>query len=102
MFKTSNKTWEPKQVHHTVSTFIESFKNSFTTSLELERKPPTTNLTKNETIALENLMLRDDIVICNADKGNAVVILDVEDYIKEANKQLGDTSFYKELSHEPN
>ena len=47
-------------------------------------------------------MLRDDIVICNADKGNAVVILDVEDYIKEANKQLGDTSFYKELSHEPN
>ena len=46
-------------------------------------------------------MLRDDIVICNADKGNAVVILDVEDYIKEANRQLGDTTFYKILSHDP-
>ena len=45
-------------------------------------------------------MLRDDIVICNAE-GNAVVILEVEDCIKEANRQLGDTTFYKELSHDP-
>ena len=28
-------------------------------------------------------MKRNDIIICNADKGGAVVILDVNDYIKE-------------------
>ena len=31
---------------------------------------------------------RDNIVITDADKGGAVVILDVEDYIKEAERQL--------------
>ena len=29
-FKTGNKTWEPKQIHHTLSAFLESFKNLFT------------------------------------------------------------------------
>ena len=33
--------------------------------------------------------------ITNADKGGAVVIQDTEDYIKEANRQLSDTTFYK-------
>ena len=42
-------------------------------------------------------MLRDDIIICNADKGGAVVIMDIKDYITEANRQLTDITFYKEL-----
>ena len=88
IFKTGNKTWEPKQIQYTVSTFLESFKNSFTRSLDEERKKPTINLTTNETF--ENLIIRDDIVICN-----------VEDCIKEANKQLDDMTFYKQLSHDP-
>ena len=33
--------------------------------------------------ALQALKRRDDIVITDADKGGAVVILDIEDYIKE-------------------
>ena len=33
---------------------------------------------------LPELKSRDDIAITGADKGGAVVILDVEDYIKEA------------------
>ena len=80
-----------------VSTFLESSKNSFTRSLDKECKKPTINLTKNEIKALENLIIRDDIVICNADKGNAVAILDVEDYIKGANKQLDDMTVYTQL-----
>ena len=30
-----------------------------------------------------------------------MIILDVEDYIKEGSKQLGDMTFYKQLSHDP-
>ena len=40
------------------------------------------NLSVEEEKALGELQSRDDIVITEADKGSAVVILDVEDYIK--------------------
>ena len=39
---------------------------------------------------MEDLVKRKDITITNADKGGAVVILDVEKYINEANPQLSD------------
>ena len=37
---------------------------------------------------MQELQSRNDIVITDADKGGAVVILDVKDYIKEAERQL--------------
>ena len=40
------------------------------------------NLSVEEEKALGELQSRDDIVITEADKGGAVVVLDVEDYIK--------------------
>ena len=46
-------------------------------------------------------MNRNDIIICNADKGGAVVIIDIDDYIKEAMRQLSDTKHYKELPNDP-
>ena len=39
---------------------------------------------------------RDDIIITQADKGSAVVIIDVDGSIYEANQQLNNTYFYKE------
>ena len=39
---------------------------------------------------MEDLVKRKDIIITNADKGGAVVILDVEKYINEAICQLSD------------
>ena len=59
------------------------------------------NLTKNEEIALNNLMKRTDIIICKADKGGATVIIDVNDYISEANRQLEDGNFYRNLNSDP-
>ena len=38
--------------------------------------------------ALQNLCKRDDIIITKADKGGVVVIVDVDDYVQEANRQL--------------
>ena len=41
--------------------------------------------------------MRDGIIITNADKGGAVVILDAKDYVKECEKQLNNTENYKHL-----
>ena len=61
---------------------------------------PKYDLPKSEREALESLQRKDDI-ITNSDKGGAVVIMDVEDYIKEANRQLSDTNNYQKLNIDP-
>ena len=47
---------------------------------------------------MQNLRKRDDIIITKADKGGAVVIVDVDDYVEEANRQLDNKEFYKKLT----
>ena len=59
------------------------------------------NLCKGEQKAVEELAKREDIIITNADKGGAVVIMDVEKYINEANRQLSDKHYYKTLQEDP-
>ena len=50
---------------------------------------------------MEELAKRKDIIITNADKGGAVVIMDVEKYINEANRQLSNKRNYKKLQEDP-
>ena len=101
MFHKGNKTWEPSQVHHTIYTFLERFSNSLNETLNRQKDKKARNLSKEETKALQSLMNRNDIIICNADKGGAVVIIDIDDYIKEAMRQLSDTKHYKEVPNGP-
>ena len=99
LFARRNKTWTPKFNHHTVDTFI----SCVTKELE-ESKPnliPKDNLTGKERRALQELSIRDDIVITKADKGGATVIVDVKDYVQEAIRQLQDTQYYRELNYNP-
>ena len=42
-----------------------------------------------------------NIVIKSADKGSAVVVWHRDDYIKEAEKQLGDKEIYEEVCNDP-
>ena len=44
----------------------------------MNAKRPKDNLTKGEQKALEELSKRDDIIITNADKGRAIVIMDTD------------------------
>ena len=44
---------------------------------------------------------RNDIIITKADKGDAVVVLDIQDYIDEANRQLNNTNSYEQLDFNP-
>ena len=59
------------------------------------------NLTKNETDTPQQLNQRAGIIITKADKGGALVIIDVDGYIREANRQLNNTDFYKKISKDP-
>ena len=59
------------------------------------------NLTSKERQALYDLKNDISIVTKGADKGSAVVVWDREDYIKKAEKQLGDSDVYEEVPDDP-
>ena len=59
------------------------------------------NFTKEGQRALENLRRYDDIIIKQADRGSAVVILDKQAYIREGMRQLDDPDVYVLLDHDP-
>ncbi|XP_070573541.1 uncharacterized protein [Ptychodera flava] len=59
------------------------------------------NLTKSERTALKSITSRNDWVIKPADKGSAIVIMDKEHYITEANKILDNKEHYKRLKSDP-
>ena len=54
---------------------------------------PHSNLSKKEKDALKTLSEKEDIIINKADKGASVITIEVDDYVKEANRQLGNTEF---------
>ena len=97
--------WTLKETHHTVETFTKaSFKNELLKEIYI-KKLPKINLAKTETLNV--LSLKDDIIIIiviiiititKAEKGSAVVIVDVEDYINEANRQLKNIDFWQRNS----
>ena len=59
------------------------------------------HITNEERQALYDLKDNKNIVIKGADIGSAVVVLDREDYIKEAEKQFGDSDVYEEVPDDP-
>lgn len=59
------------------------------------------NLTLAERTALDSLRSDNSIIIKEADKGGAVVLMDREVYINEINKQLDDGDFYERITQDP-
>ena len=49
---------------------------------------------------MEEQAKRKDLIITNADKGGAVVIMNTDSYIKEANRQMSDKVSYKQLTED--
>ena len=60
------------------------------------------NLSKEEHLALKDLIKNRDLVIQKADKSNTVVILNKNDYISKMNVILGDSSKFQKLSIDQN
>ncbi|CAJ0955360.1 unnamed protein product [Ranitomeya imitator] len=59
------------------------------------------NLSVTERQALKSLQQDKDIIIKPADKGGAIVVMDKLQYKNEVYRQLGDSTTYKKLSHNP-
>ena len=75
--------------------------NELELSKTVGTSPSKQNLSRSEREAISELRNNRNIVIKPADKGGATVVLNTTDYIKEAEKQLSDARFYKELTNDP-
>ena len=92
----SNSSWKPTTGHPNLEVFLSSVEKEL-----LEDKGTSlrySNLSTEEWEAIRSLADDRSIVIKKADKGSAVVVWERNDYIKEAEKQLGDKSVYQKVN----
>lgn len=82
--KPTNKKWAPNKNHHTIEIFIEATKNRVKDELKTIQTWTYTDPSKKEQKSLKELKRREDIVITNAEKVGAAIMLDLKDYTKEA------------------
>ncbi len=75
--------------------FLEAFFVQVNEEIDnhLPRTPRANNLTK-EKEAISSLQSNPNLITNKAHEGSAVVLMDTENYIKEAERQLSDTDFY--------
>ncbi|RXM29423.1 hypothetical protein EOD39_8793, partial [Acipenser ruthenus] len=59
------------------------------------------NLTRKEKNALKDFESDPSIIIKPADKGGGIVVQKKVDYIRESQRQLLDSNFYKKLEFDP-
>ena len=86
MFKQNkNKKWTPPNNHHTINTYVEAVKKDIEQSKTVPPKRIRSNSSKDGKVALKDLSKRDDIIITKADKGGAVVIMDIKSEKLNAN-----------------
>ena len=86
--------WCPKPHDNCLNAFIEKVNNDLS-DLDIDISVDQ-NLTREERNALKELRDNDNIIIKKADKGSSIVVMNKDDYVKEAERQLSDTKFYKE------
>ena len=86
--KPTNKNGIHTNNHHNIETFIEATRNEIQDKIKKTRASKYSNLTVKERKAVQKLQSRHHIVITDANEGGAVVIQDVEYYVKEAERQL--------------
>ena len=87
--------WKPNRVHQSLDIFQRSFKIGLLNSKTKTVHKP--NLTKEQRMGLQALTDNPEIVIKNADKGSAVVVMNTTDYLREGYRQLSDIKYYTKL-----
>ena len=80
----SKTSWEPKENHRTVETFIEVVNDDVVERFLDKNKLPKNSLTDSDKNTIYHFSKRIDLVITKADKGGTTVVLDVKDYIAKA------------------
>lgn len=103
LFKIKNESFYPI---HSRTNSLEVFQERIEEDLSQLHSPtnnsrPVNNLNVRERIALRELSNIQDIIIRQADKGGAIIILDKDVYKQEHFKLLSDTNTYRCLSMDP-
>ena len=89
-------TWTPPPNRDKALDILISVVESELMNAPEEKNIP--NITADERQALRNRKRNTEVVIREADKGSAVVVMSRERYIAEANRQLSDTDVYQQVS----
>ena len=92
-------TFNPRNKNAAIEMYLSSLEEKLM-SIEIPQNKYN-NLIREERSVLYNLKNDKNIVIKSADKGSAVVVWDRDDYIKEAENQLGDKDIYEEVCNDP-
>ena len=95
----AKSSFNPRNKDATIEIYMSSLEEKLM-KLEIP-KDKYNNLTSKERQVLHDLKNDKNNVIKGADKGSTVVVWDREDYIKEAEKQLGDSDVYEEVPGDP-
>ena len=93
-FKKKSK-FNPKNKDAAIELYLSRLEEEI---LALENNTSYFNLTREERNAIYTLRDDPSIIIKEADKGSGVVVWDKQDYLAEAEKQLGDKEVYKQVN----
>ena len=100
-----NPDWYPEKVKKNRSkglqTFIENTTHDLKAHLSHKDRSYWNNMSSAQRQALHTLSTDKTIVIKQADKGGALVIMNRSDYEKECLSQLNNKKFYEELPSDP-
>ncbi|XP_050781640.1 uncharacterized protein LOC127035616 [Gopherus flavomarginatus] len=100
--KKKNSTWTPPEGRNdSLDLYIECFRRRAQAEIVEQKHRLPHNLSRAERNAIHSLRNHPDIIIKEADKGGAVVIMNRSDYQKEAARQLSNTKFYRPLPSDP-
>ena len=77
-------TWEPKNNHCTINTFIQALNNDLDELFKHKQTLPCNNVSQHKNNIISEFSQQEDLVFTKADKGGATVMLDVEDDIEKS------------------
>ena len=87
--------WTANKNHHTVLTYTEATQRKLEKEQTKMKEKPYNKLTKSRRASMKELSEWEDIIT------KVEVIVDVKDYIKEAEQQLNNTQNYRKLQEDP-
>lgn len=91
----------PGSQNPTLVTFGKLVEKDINALIKSSKSNNNGNITKLERKALNELRENTDIIVKPADKGGAIVIQNISDYVVEAHRQLNNVDFYERLSGNP-
>ena len=94
---THKSSWKPRLGHPNLEVFLSQVESEL--FKETQDSLRYSNLSQGEWRAVRSLADDRSIIIKKTDKGTCVVVWDRWDYVKEAEKQLRDSTVYEEINY---